>query len=112
MSCASDVTLQLMVGQRWLSGLLRQIVSYNGTKLKQVHEGNFYVRILVPVALLPIPHRRGKEIRKTHTQMFYLRGRGESGWCLDVTSTHGAWRHAGVRFLLPGITYFQLLHAF
>ena len=29
-------------------------------------------------------------------------GRGESGWCSDVTSTHGAWRHAGVRFLLPG----------
>ena len=24
----------------------------------------------------------------------------ESGWCLDVASTHGAWRHAGVRFLL------------
>ena len=30
-------------------------------------------------------------------------GRGESGWCSDVTSTHGAWRHAGVRFLLPGV---------
>ena len=28
--------------------------------------------------------------------------RGESGWCSDVTSTHGAWRHAGVRFLLSG----------
>ena len=25
---------------------------------------------------------------------------GESGWCSDVASTHGAWRHAGVRFLL------------
>ena len=24
----------------------------------------------------------------------------ESGWCSDVASTHGAWRHAGVRFLL------------
>ena len=24
----------------------------------------------------------------------------ESGWCPDVASTHGAWRHAGVRFLL------------
>ena len=23
-------------------------------------------------------------------------GRGESGWCSDMTSTHGAWRHAGV----------------
>ena len=33
---------------------------------------------------------------------FFLYGRGESGWCSDVTSTHGAWRHAGVRFLLPG----------
>ena len=29
-------------------------------------------------------------------------GRGESGWCSDVTSTHGAWEHAGVRFLLSG----------
>ena len=32
-------------------------------------------------------------------------GQGESGWCSDVTSTHGAWRHAGVRFLLSGATY-------
>jgi len=32
----------------------------------------------------------------------WLTCRGESGWCSDVTSTHGAWRHAGVRFLLPG----------
>ena len=30
-------------------------------------------------------------------------GRGGSGWCSDVTSTHGAWRHAGVRFLFPGV---------
>ena len=22
-------------------------------------------------------------------------GRDESGWCSDMTSTHGAWRHAG-----------------
>ena len=29
-------------------------------------------------------------------------GRGESGWCSDMTSTHGVWRHAGVRFLLSG----------
>ena len=29
-------------------------------------------------------------------------GRGESGWCSDMTSTHGAWRHAEVRFLLLG----------
>ena len=27
-------------------------------------------------------------------------GGDESGWCSDVASTHGAWRHAGVRFLL------------
>ena len=32
----------------------------------------------------------------------HLSSRGESGWCSDVTSTHGAWRHAGVRFLLSG----------
>ena len=31
-----------------------------------------------------------------------FRCRGESGWCRDMTSTHGAWRHAGVRFLLSG----------
>ena len=43
--------------------------------------------------------------------------RGESGWCLDVTSTLGAWRHAGVRFLLPGdgsagfiVLFFSTLH--
>ena len=29
-------------------------------------------------------------------------GRGESGWCPDGTSTPGAWRHAGVQFLLSG----------
>ena len=29
-------------------------------------------------------------------------GRGESGWCSDMTSTHGVWRHTGVRFLLSG----------
>ena len=29
--------------------------------------------------------------------------RGESGWCSDMTSTHGAWRHAEVQFLLPGV---------
>jgi len=28
--------------------------------------------------------------------------RGESGWCSDMTSTHGVWRHTGVRFLLSG----------
>ena len=28
--------------------------------------------------------------------------RGESGWCSDMTSTHGMWRHTGVRFLLSG----------
>jgi hypothetical protein len=34
---------------------------------------------------------------------FCLYSRGESGWCLDVTSTHGVWRHAGVQFLLSGV---------
>ena len=34
---------------------------------------------------------------------FILASRGESGWCSDVTSTHGAWRHAGVRFPLCGV---------
>ena len=28
--------------------------------------------------------------------------RGESGWCSDMTSSHGAWRHAGIRFLFSG----------
>ena len=28
--------------------------------------------------------------------------RGELGWCSGMTSTHGAWRHAGARFLLSG----------
>ena len=31
-----------------------------------------------------------------------LIGRGESGWRSDWTSTPGAWRHAGARFLLSG----------
>jgi hypothetical protein len=31
-----------------------------------------------------------------------LHSRGESGWCSDVTSIHGAWRHAGIRLFLPG----------
>ena len=35
-----------------------------------------------------------------------LPSRSESGWCSDVTSTHGAWRHAGVRFLLSGAFHF------
>ena len=42
--------------------------------------------------------------------------RGESGWCSDMTSTHGAWRHAGVRFLLFGaflfISLLMCLYAF
>ena len=28
--------------------------------------------------------------------------RGESGWCSDMTSNHGVWRHTGVGFLLSG----------
>ena len=35
--------------------------------------------------------------------------RSESGWCSDVTSTHGAWRHAGVRFLLSGVFCARLI---
>ena len=31
-----------------------------------------------------------------------LTSRGESGWRSDWTSTPGAWRHAGARFLLSG----------
>ena len=34
--------------------------------------------------------------------IFFACCRGESGWRSDWTSTPGAWRHAGVRFLLPG----------
>ena len=37
-----------------------------------------------------------------HGAQSLLECRGESGWCSDVTSTHGAWRHAGVRFPLSG----------
>ena len=33
---------------------------------------------------------------------FLTASRGESGWCLDMTSSQGAWRHAEVQFLLPG----------
>ena len=38
----------------------------------------------------------GAEIQTAHTKKTCLRGQGESGWCSDVTSTHGSWRHAGV----------------
>ena len=44
-------------------------------------------------SVVPVLNRSGP-----HTQ----HGRGESGWCSDMTSTHGAWRHAGTRFLLSG----------
>ena len=42
--------------------------------------------------------RSGCTTTTAKTQM----GRGESGWCSDMTSTHGVWRHTGVRFLLLG----------
>ena len=42
--------------------------------------------------------RSGCDTTTAKTQM----GRGESGWYSNVTSSHGAWRHAGVRFLLLG----------
>ena len=52
--------------------------------------------------------RKEDEVRLVSTQtassMSFLSGRGESGWCSDVTSAHGAWRHAGIRFLLPGVS--------
>ena len=35
---------------------------------------------------------------------------GESGWCSDETSTHGAWRHAGVRFLLSSGRFTGMYH--
>ena len=38
-------------------------------------------------------------------QHFFLSSRGESGWCLDWTSTPGAWRHAGAQFPLPGALF-------
>ena len=36
------------------------------------------------------------------TLSYFNKSRGELGWCLDMISTHGAWRHAEVQFLLPG----------
>ena len=30
-------------------------------------------------------------------------GRGEPGWCSDMTSNHGVWRHTGDQFPLPGV---------
>ena len=46
----------------------------------------------LPAALHKVPLRHG----------FQHDSRGESGWCSDMTSTHGAWRHAGAGFLLSG----------
>ena len=52
--------------------------------------------------------------QKRHQAKFVAKatnGRGESGWCSDVTSTHGAWRHAGVRFSLSGESCSHLVRA-
>ena len=52
--------------------------------------------------------RKNDEARLVSTQtassISFLSGRGASGWCSDVTSSHGAWRHAGIRFLLPCVS--------
>jgi hypothetical protein len=50
-------------------------------------------------SIMPAQSQQGNDSSNT------VVGRGESGWCSDVTSTHGAWRHAGVRFLLPGVSF-------
>jgi hypothetical protein len=56
----------------------------------------------------PAPARESRCATVKHTEVCVwhvlntLQSRGESGWCSDVTSTHGAWEHAGVRFLLSG----------
>jgi hypothetical protein len=45
----------------------------------------------------------------TNVNISSLHSRGESGWCSEVTSIHGAWRHARVRFLLSGIPLGRLV---
>ena len=42
--------------------------------------------------------------RGTSLPHLFPNGWGESGWCSGATSTHRAWRHAGFRFLLPGVS--------
>ena len=46
------------------------------------------------------PQPREKQLLALYLETIHdiMNSRGESGWCSDVTSTHGAWRHAGVRF--------------
>ena len=42
----------------------------------------------------------------SHEAPSSLRGRGcrgESGWCLDMTSVHGTWGQVGIRFSLSGV---------
>ena len=60
------------------------------------------VMCALPLAQGKLP-TKGRALALTEAGLVFAGGdRGESGWCSDMTSTHGAWRHAGVRFLLSG----------
>jgi hypothetical protein len=45
---------------------------------------------------------------KCRFQTIQHSGRGESGWCSDMTSNHGAWRHAAAQFPLLGVAMLYL----
>ena len=71
---------------------------------------NFIFRQARPNRVKSQNHKIGRTSRNSYVQqsqcstckMFNQCG-DESGWCLDMTSTHGTWRHAEIQFLLPGV---------
>ncbi len=71
--------------------------------------------LLSPSQFSPVAHRRSPCGWRPICEHAYLPqslngpvGQGESGWCLDMTSTHGVWRHTEVEFLLLGAISFSI----
>ena len=56
----------------------------------------------IPRADSLLAHHMFPDVLKHASDARRSAGRGESGWCSDMISTHGVWRHTGVRFLLSG----------
>ena len=48
-------------------------------------------------ALYAAPLRMTRQTIKLQAHSFQHGSLGESGWCSDMTSTHGAWKHAGAQ---------------
>ena len=68
--------------------------------VRQDHAAPGHVRLVFATG--QAAHQRPSFSLDRSRPIFPQGGRGESGWCSDMTSTRGAWRPAGVRFLLSG----------